>query len=136
MNECDHFVVELKVERIRVRCRSVGRHSRDDACIIQFLFCNRTALVKCDLAALDAVPLMVGIEVMGAHHDLGHYGWVMVGVAPREVTRSAVTHNHPSEVKNHCVNCSGGHMGLKYCWVPGLTANWLWQRAQVGLDTA
>ena len=79
---------------------------------------------------------MVRIEVMRTHHDFSHDGWVMVGVAPREVAGSAIAHNHPSEVKNYCVNCSGGHMSVKYCWVPGRPANWLWQGAQVGLETA
>jgi hypothetical protein len=72
MNERDHLIVELDVEGVGARRRSVSGHSCNNARVIQFLFCNRSALVKRDLAALNSVPLVVSVEVMGTHHDFGY----------------------------------------------------------------
>ena len=63
MNKCDHLIVELKVERIGIRCRSVCRHGCDNASVIKFLFRNHAALIKRDLSGMGKW-LTVGAVVL------------------------------------------------------------------------
>jgi hypothetical protein len=72
----------------------LGWHARHDSGSVHLFFCDCTALGKSDLAAFHSVPLMIGVEVVGAHHYFGHHRWVMVWVTPREVTRTTIGHNH------------------------------------------
>jgi hypothetical protein len=67
---------------------------------------------------------MVGIEMMRPHDYFGDNSWVVVGVAPSEISGPAVLHNDPTKVKDHGIDGSLAHK-LKSYRLLMVPANWL-----------
>ena len=70
------------------------------------------------------MPLVIGIEMVRTHHNLGDNSRVMVGVAPCEVSGPSVLHNDPTKVKDHGIDCSLAH-NWQSCRLLRVPANWL-----------
>jgi hypothetical protein len=66
---------------------------------------------------------MVGIQMMGPHHNFGNHRRVVVWVSAGEIAWTAISHNHSAEVEDDCVCMLVVHF-IDSCQVLPLGANW------------
>ena len=100
MNQRDHGLVRDEVERNRSSGFGFGCGHGSETSFQHERGQRDAVVVHTDLATLEAMPRVVGVLAVFAHHHPHHHIGRIVGEAPHHVGRAAIARQNPSEVEN------------------------------------